>query len=53
MRSYPDFPPPSAQPRPPRNSSPGRPDPESPTPRQAGSQAPEKDRLDYDDGAWM
>ena len=53
MRSHPDFAPPSAQPPPPRNSAPGRPDPEPPKVRQAGSQVPEKDRIDYDDGAWM
>jgi hypothetical protein len=53
MRGHPDFAPPPLQPCPPRNSPPGRPDPEAPKPRQAGSQAPEKDRLDYDDGAWM
>jgi hypothetical protein len=56
MRANHDFAPPPVQP-PPQDGPPQPPCPES-SPRQSKARkgwapAPEKDRLDYDDGAWM
>jgi hypothetical protein len=53
MRSDPDHAPSPGQPRPPRGKSgaPGRQEPESAKPGRPP--VPEKDPLDYDDGAWM
>jgi hypothetical protein len=55
MRSHPDLPPPSGRPWTPSSPS-GRQDPDRSRPapqRGCRPQDPEKDPLDYDDGAWM
>ena len=53
MRINPDTAPLSAQPPWTPGGPPGRQEPEPSAPKPDWSLAPEKDPLDYDDGAWM